>query len=59
MLLPAGTEFRVEDIDRDTNTVRVTVADKGPNFSGIDTDSIVDIMEEQDMSYPGAVGQLI
>lgn len=58
ILLPAGTEFEVVNVDRSNNVVQVE-AHGGYDFNGIDVGFIRDQMEEDGITYAEAVENVI
>lgn len=56
IVLPSGTRYDVEDVDRDTNTVTVTaVPNSGFNFDRVNVDELRELMNEKNMSYEEAI----
>lgn len=58
VLLPAGTQFEVKDIDRETKTVGVE-AHEGFDFGAVDVGHIRDLMRDDGLSYPEAVNHVL
>lgn len=57
ILLPAGTEFEVEGVDRESNTVDVVA--KGEYDFNVDVGFIRETMEEENLSYAEAVEEVV
>lgn len=58
VLLPAGTQFEVNEVDHETNTVSVE-AQGGFDLDAVDVSPIRDRIQDDGMSYPEAINDVI